>query len=205
MAKIQKYFSYIPGEGENFFDNEAEAIKFANNAIEQCRNDAQDEWWEEDEVLGIVWGVVKQSAKECDRRYKPDTNGMTEEEIEEVESEFHGFDCLVDYKLADVESDLPTIPSGLLYEFYLDCGRLGDITGMFVATDIAVAEAIGKTIGLGEALGKHSNITFTLESGHLTVKSDDADFISKLAEVLGAKDPANFTVSGWNPLHNLDE
>jgi hypothetical protein len=105
---MPKYFSYSPGEGENFFDTEAEAIKSANDAIEQCRNDAQDEWWEEDEVLGICWGVVKQSAMECDRLDKPDMTFLTEEEIEEVESEFHGCDYLVDYKLSDVDGMLLT-------------------------------------------------------------------------------------------------
>ncbi len=87
-----------------------------------------------------------------------------------------------------------------LYKFYWDCGRMGDVTGLFVAENTEVEAAIGKHLYFGEILGKHSDISGNLTADDLTVKSDDQDFIEKLVTVIG-----NTTISGYNPLNYLPE
>lgn len=87
-----------------------------------------------------------------------------------------------------------------LYQFYWDCGRMGDIEGLFVADEADVAATIGKQLYFGEILGKHSDIHGQLDEGDLTVKSEDQHFIDKLVEVIG-----NTDVSGYNPLNYRPE
>ena len=43
-----------------------------------------------------------------------------------------------------------------LYEFYWECGRQGDLTGVFIADSESVAALLDKEIYFGEVLGKHS-------------------------------------------------
>ena len=50
-----------------------------------------------------------------------------------------------------------------LYDFYVDYGRSGEITGLFIADEDAVKRSIGKHVHLGEVLGKHSDVSFDLE------------------------------------------
>lgn len=90
--------------------------------------------------------------------------------------------------------------SKAIYEFHWDCGRMGDLNGLFVAEKSAVEKLIGKEIYFGEVLGKHSEIYGELEEGDLSVMSEDQDFISKLEEVFGAG-----TISGYNPLDYYEE
>lgn len=80
-----------------------------------------------------------------------------------------------------------------LYRFHWDCGRMGDVTGIFVADEAKVVEAIGKCVYFGEILGKHSEVQGTLTSDDLTVLTGDADFIAK-AKAYG------LVPSGYNPL-----
>jgi len=98
-----KYFACDSDGDYNFFDTEDEAIKFAKDAIERYRDDAQDGYELWDDVERVCWGVVKQVAKECNRRDKPDMTGMSDEEIEDIESEFGEFEYLVDYQLEDLD------------------------------------------------------------------------------------------------------
>jgi len=60
-----------------------------------------------------------------------------------------------------------------LYKFYWDCGRMGDLEGVFLADPVDVAEAIGKTIYFGEVLGKHSDISGELEETDIELVTDD--------------------------------
>ena len=50
-----------------------------------------------------------------------------------------------------------------IYQFHWDCGRMGDIAGLFVASKQDVQDAIGKEIYFGEVLGKHSEVYGTLD------------------------------------------
>lgn len=86
-----------------------------------------------------------------------------------------------------------------LYEFNWDCGRMGDLNGLFIADEADVAAIVGKEIYFGEVLGKHSEISGTLDDEDLTVKSDDQDFITKFIEIMGEG-----TISGYNPLDYYD-
>lgn len=81
-----------------------------------------------------------------------------------------------------------------LYFFHWDCGRDGDLYGLFIADDNAVKELIGQEIHFGEVLGKHSEIGGTLAEKDVTVKSDDPGFIERLRDMAG-----NDTIVGYNP------
>lgn len=100
MNRVGKYYSYSPAHGMNYFNTEEEAIEFANNAIKWYRDASIETGWDADVEL-VSWGIVKQSVKECDCREKPDVSLLSEEERDEVEAEFRGFDCLADYQLED--------------------------------------------------------------------------------------------------------
>lgn len=82
-----------------------------------------------------------------------------------------------------------------LWQFYWNCGRMGDLEGLFVATQEEIDIILGEEIYFGEVLGKHSEIYGTLAKEDLTLKSDDEEFITKLQEVLGVER----TISGFNP------
>ena len=89
-----------------------------------------------------------------------------------------------------------------IYRMEVYFGRSGDLSGLFVADSAELENLFGRTIYFGEVLGKHSDVHFTLRPAHVTVVSDDADFVSKFIEVMG-----NGTISGLNPLdyYNPDD
>ena len=72
-----------------------------------------------------------------------------------------------------------------IYEFDIDYGRMGDLKGVFVADQDEVAEMLGRTVYLGEVLGKHSDVSVAITDETLTVKTDDQDFIRKFEEIMG--------------------
>ncbi len=84
-----------------------------------------------------------------------------------------------------------------LYKFHWDCNRMGDVHGIFAATQDEVKAAIGKEVYFGEILGKHSEIYGPLEERDLTILTDDKDFIAK-AKSFG------MVPMGHNPLDHID-
>ena len=48
-----------------------------------------------------------------------------------------------------------------LYKFHWDCGRMGNLDGVFIAEPKEIEALIGKEIHFGEVLGKHSDIQGT--------------------------------------------
>lgn len=84
-----------------------------------------------------------------------------------------------------------------LWRFYWDVRRHGSVRGLFVATDDEVQKALGEYVYFGEILGKHSEVSGTLEEADLTRLTDDADFIAKFEEYGCA--------SGYNPLQYINE
>ena len=84
-----------------------------------------------------------------------------------------------------------------IYSFHWDCGRSGEIDGLFVADSEAVAKAIGKTVNFGEVLGKHSEIYGTLEADEITLKSDANDHVEMFLHLDLA--------TGYNPLSYLSD
>lgn len=87
-----------------------------------------------------------------------------------------------------------------LYKFEWDCGRMGEVDGLFIADDQTVRETVGKDVRFGEILGKHSEIYGTLDEEDLTVITGDHEHITMLEEVF-----ENSTLSGYNPLDYIDE
>lgn len=86
-----------------------------------------------------------------------------------------------------------------LYRFNWDCGRNGDVEGVFIQDEATILGAMGKTVQFGEILGKHSDVHGVLDAEDLEVLSEDQAFISKLEEVVGGP-----SISGYNPLDYID-
>lgn len=86
-----------------------------------------------------------------------------------------------------------------LYSFHWDCGRSGDLDGLFVAEEDQVESAIGKRLYFGEVLGKHSDVEGILEASDLEEVSNEQDKIIWLVDLLGT------SISGFNPLEYLAE
>lgn len=83
-----------------------------------------------------------------------------------------------------------------LWRFHWSVGRMGDVDGLFVATDAEVEDALGREVYFGEILGKHSEVYGTLEAKDLTRLTGDPSFISKFEEY-GCG-------NGYNPLDYLN-
>ena len=84
-----------------------------------------------------------------------------------------------------------------IYRFHWNCGRSGSLDAIFVADASEVASAIGKELYFGEVLGKHSEISGTLES-------DDVKLISDTTADVEAFERLKLE-TGLNPLQNLSE
>lgn len=87
--------------------------------------------------------------------------------------------------------------SNYLWKFDLYCGRSGDLDGLFVATELEVAEVIGKCAYFGEVLGKHSEVAGTLKETDIKKLDLDSETVEKVSKILGK------TWSGFNPLHYI--
>lgn len=85
--------------------------------------------------------------------------------------------------------------SSILVRFFWDCGRQGDVEGLFITTREELAKAFNKDVYFGEILGKHSEVYGTLLEKEFEILSEDQDFISKLEDLLGSD------ISGYNPLN----
>lgn len=101
--------------------------------------------------------------------------------------------CKIEYECA-TQYDIPTItdsPQICLWRFYWDCGRQGEVEGIFKAAKEEVDAAIGMEVYFGEILGKHSEVYGELEEGEITLESDDPLVVKNAIE------------SGYNPLDYL--
>lgn len=85
-----------------------------------------------------------------------------------------------------------------LYEFYWNCGRQGDLSGIFVCNDSIISMAIGKRLCFYEPFGKHSEVFGELEEKDLIVLTDDQDFIEKFEKYIRKS-------FGYNPLNYIEE
>ena len=75
-----------------------------------------------------------------------------------------------------------------LWSFFWDCGRQGEVEGLFKATKEEVQDAVGRKVYFGEILGKHSEVYGVIEEGEITLESENP------LDVINAKE------SGYNPL-----
>lgn len=88
----------------------------------------------------------------------------------------------------------------VLAKFYWNCGRSGDIEGLFIAEKSKIETAYGKEVYLGEVLGKHSEIYGDLDEGDITIISEDPVVIETLSNLF-----EDDTISGFNPLKYIQE
>jgi hypothetical protein len=96
--------------------------------------------------------------------------------------------------------------SMILVVFYWDCGRMGDVSGLFVCTQEQLDSAINKYVYLGEVLGKHSEICGILKPKNIKIISADKEKIQWLIDAVGCEMYENtYTISGYNPLNYIDE
>lgn len=98
-----------------------------------------------------------------------------------------------------------------LYRFYWDCGRMGDLDGLFVVDDNGdrVLELLLKSdyqVYFGEVLGKHSEVYGTLDADDVELISFDEERVSWLVDLFGGMNSGAhwFTITGYNPLDTLD-
>lgn len=86
-----------------------------------------------------------------------------------------------------------------LYSFHWDCGRNGDVDGLFIQEEEKVKGIIGEEIYFGEILGKHSEIYGTIEENEI-VKIDVPKFVvDELKKAIKGN-----TISGYNPFDYYD-
>ena len=117
---------------------------------------------------------------------------------------------------SQVELDLPQdeqvfADRKALYKTDVSFGRMGDIEGVYVATDRQVAACEGMDVHLGEVLGKHSEVSFRYESCEpmTRVLTDDPKAVELMEKVFGTPEALDrgqpVTVSGYNPLTTIAE
>ncbi len=87
-----------------------------------------------------------------------------------------------------------------LYKFHWDCGRMGDLEGLFFASPEEVEELEGKEVYFGEVLGKHSEVFGIIEPGEISIVQNITEETRKeLFSAFGE------TVSGYNPVEKYME
>lgn len=87
-----------------------------------------------------------------------------------------------------------------LYKFEWDCGRMGEIEGLFIAEETEVNKSIGSYVYFGEILGKHSEVSGPLEEKDFTAISEDQDLIDQLSSIF-----THSSLCGYNPLDYINE
>lgn len=85
-----------------------------------------------------------------------------------------------------------------LYKYYYECGRQGELVGVFVATEEEIERLKGVTVDFGEVLGKHSDVSDEDVLSHISIVTSDQDFLNHAEELQISLD------SGINPLDYLD-
>lgn len=87
----------------------------------------------------------------------------------------------------------------VIVEFFWDCGRMGDLSGLFICDKQNLKFIEGKEVYFGEVLGKHSEISGTISADDFVIKTEDQDFIQKFIEIMG-----DGNISGYNPFDYID-
>ena len=88
----------------------------------------------------------------------------------------------------------------VLAKFYWNCGRSGDIDGIFIADKETVEDAYGKHIYLGEVLGTHSEVYGDIDQGDIKIVSEDQIVIEILLNIF-----PDGCIGGFNPLEYIQE
>lgn len=86
-----------------------------------------------------------------------------------------------------------------VYKFHYDCGRMGELTGLFI-TDTEKVKALiesGEEVYFGEVLGKHSEVCGPIEEHDLTLISTEENVIKIIEE--------HDLENGFNPFDYLQD
>lgn len=86
-----------------------------------------------------------------------------------------------------------------LWKFESDCGRSGILCGVFIATEEQIKDLIGVDVYFGEVLGKHSEVSGTIESSDITLLTENQSVVVELLDTFGK------TIAGHNPLDYISE
>lgn len=86
-----------------------------------------------------------------------------------------------------------------LWKFCWDCGRMGELEGLFVATEEEIENAHGREVYFGEVLGKHSGIWGTFGKEDVRKVDVDPEVVAEVSKELGD------TWCGYNPLGFINE
>lgn len=90
-----------------------------------------------------------------------------------------------DAEAADAEVSVDK-SANCLWKFFWDCGRQGEVEGTFVASRQEIEDALGKTVYLGEALGKHSEVYGDLEEKDVTLLSANGSVVELFLQHIGS-------------------
>ena len=88
-----------------------------------------------------------------------------------------------------------------IYRLNFNCGRSGELQGIFVDTDIRVNKAIecGVDVYFGEVLGKHSEVCGPIEQNDIELLTEDENAVSifEKHELQTGFNPFNYQHSGF--------
>jgi len=93
-----------------------------------------------------------------------------------------------------------------LYNYFVDCGKMGSVESVFICDEKEVEKIVGKEIYHGEILGKHSEIFFPFTMDMVKVVDLDENDIQTLCKIFDVD--TNFemlTISGHNPVETWEE
>lgn len=86
-----------------------------------------------------------------------------------------------------------------VYKLHYDCGRMGELTGLFIAEKEDVDKLIesGEEVYFGDVLGKHSEVFGPIEECDLTLISTEENVIKLIEE--------NGLENGFNPFDYIND
>jgi len=89
----------------------------------------------------------------------------------------------------------------VLAKFFWDCGRSGDLDGLFIADKEAINLVVGKNVYFGEVLGKHSEVYGKIGPTDIDIISEDQSVIQVLLDAFNG----DSSISGFNPFDYISE
>jgi len=72
-----------------------------------------------------------------------------------------------------------------LFVFHADWGRMGTVESVFMGSEEDVAKMYGKTVYLGDILGKHSDVSVDIDEDSFEVHKIDEATIAILLKIFG--------------------
>ena len=86
-----------------------------------------------------------------------------------------------------------------LWKFSEDYGRMGDVEGLFIATEEEIDKfLVGREICFGEILGKHSEVSISFEKKDFKCLDVSESTIAELFIALDSR-----SIAGYNPFEHI--